>query len=488
MAKTEILGTQNRILDSAEQVAILVGASLFVALCAHVALPLPFTPVPLTLQNFGVLLVGLSLGPRRGFAALVLYLAEGVMGMPVFSPTGPGGLAQLLGPTGGFLLAYPFVAGIAGWVFEKTAAGAKKRFARAAAACVLAEVVSICLRTLLACNAYAFFRASRPLRALLVCLRRSDQDYVCRRAGQRLAAFPQGSAMTLSAATSEHSPTPITEGKREITVAHSPDSDDAFMFYGLATNKVRVPGLRFTHTLCDIETLNRKAMDGVYDVTAISFHAYPYIQDHYALLPSGGSVGDGYGPMIVAPRAYSVSDIKHKRIAVPGTLTTAYLVLKLFAPGIETDVVPFDQIIPQVLDGRQEAGLIIHEGQLTYDKSGLHRVVDLGKWWQKVTGLPLPLGGNAIRRSLGPELMSSVGTALRESIQYALDHREEALSYAMQFARDLDSQLADKFVGMYVNERTLDYGPEGREAVRRLLDMGHKAGIIPQESRVDFAA
>jgi 1,4-dihydroxy-6-naphthoate synthase len=294
--------------------------------------------------------------------------------------------------------------------------------------------------------------------------------------------------MTPIAATSEHSPTPITEGKREITIAHSPDSDDAFMFYGLATNKVRVPGLRFTHTLCDIETLNRKAMEGVYDVTAISFHAYPYIQDHYALLPTGGSVGDGYGPMIVAQRAYSATDIKHKRIAVPGTLTTAYLVLKLFAPGIETDVVPFDQIIPQVLDGRQEAGLIIHEGQLTYDKSGLHRVVDLGKWWQKVTGLPLPLGGNAIRRSLGPELMSSVGAALRESIQYALDHREEALAYAMQFARDLDSQLADRFVGMYVNERTLDYGPDGREAVRRLLDMGHAAGIIPQESRVDFAA
>jgi len=294
--------------------------------------------------------------------------------------------------------------------------------------------------------------------------------------------------MNFSAATSEHSPTPITEGKREITIAHSPDSDDAFMFYGLATNKVRVPGLRFTHTLCDIETLNRKAMEGVYDVTAISFHAYPYIQDHYALLPTGGSVGDGYGPMVVAQRAYSVTDIKRKRIAVPGTLTTAYLVLKLFAPGIETDVVPFDQIIPQVLDGRQEAGLIIHEGQLTYDKSGLHRIVDLGKWWQKVTGLPLPLGGNAIRRSLGPELMSSVGSALRESIQYALDHREEALAYAMQFARDLDSQLADRFVGMYVNERTLDYGPDGREAVRRLLDMGHKAGIIPQESRVDFAA
>jgi len=294
-------------------------------------------------------------------------------------------------------------------------------------------------------------------------------------------------------------PTPPREAKdstpgsgavpaREITVAHSPDSDDAFMFYGLATNKVRVPGLRFTHTLCDIETLNRKAMDGegVYDVTAISFHAYPYIQLNYALLPSGGSVGDGYGPMIVATRAFSQSEIKRKRIAVPGTLTTAYLALRLFAPGIETEVVPFDQIIPQVLESKYEAGLIIHEGQLTYSKSGLQRVVDLGKWWLRMTGLPLPLGGNAIRRSLGPELMSAVATALRESIQYALDHRDEALAYAMQFARDLDPQLADKFVGMYVNERTLDYGPDGREAIRRLLDMGHKAGIIPQAARLDF--
>ena len=275
---------------------------------------------------------------------------------------------------------------------------------------------------------------------------------------------------------------------REITVAHSPDSDDAFMFYALATNKVRVPGLRFTHTLCDIETLNRKAREGVYDVTAISFHAYPYIQDDYALLPTGGSVGEGYGPMVVASRAFTQGEVKKKVVAVPGTLTTAYLALKLFAPGVETEVVPFDQIIPQVLEGKYEAGLIIHEGQLTYDKSGLHRIVDLGKWWQKVTGLPLPLGGNAVRRSLGPQLLLSVSAALRESIQYALDHREEALSYAMQFARDLDSQTADRFVGMYVNERTLDYGPEGREAVRRLLDMGHKAGIIGAEARVDWVA
>jgi 1,4-dihydroxy-6-naphthoate synthase len=273
---------------------------------------------------------------------------------------------------------------------------------------------------------------------------------------------------------------------REITVAHSPDSDDAFMFYGLATNKVRMPGLKFTHTLCDIETLNRAAMQGVYDVSAISFHAYPYVQDKYALLPSGGSVGDGYGPMIVSPRPFTPDEVKTKRIAIPGTLTTAYLALQLFAPGIETEVVPFDQIIPEVVAGKYEAGLIIHEGQLTYSKSGLQRVVDLGKWWQQMTGLPLPLGGNAIRRALGHELMLSVSHALRESIQYALDHREEALSYAMQFARDLDTQAADKFVGMYVNERTLDYGPDGREAVRRLLDMGYAAGIIPRKANVEF--
>jgi 5,8-dihydroxy-2-naphthoate synthase len=273
---------------------------------------------------------------------------------------------------------------------------------------------------------------------------------------------------------------------REITVAHSPDSDDAFMFYAMATNKVRVPGLRFTHTLCDIETLNGKAQEGVYDLTAISFHAYPYIQDKYALLASGGSVGDGYGPMVVANRPLSLEHVRRVKIAVPGKLTTAYLVLNLFAPGVETEVVPFDQIIPQILAGKQEAGLIIHEGQLTYGKAGLHRVVDLGKWWQQITGLPLPLGGNAIRRSLGPEVIAQVGTALRQSIQYALDHREQALEYAKQFARDLDHQLADKFVGMYVNERTVDYGPDGRESVRRLLDMGHNAGIIPHAANVEF--
>jgi 1,4-dihydroxy-6-naphthoate synthase len=276
---------------------------------------------------------------------------------------------------------------------------------------------------------------------------------------------------------------------REVTIAHSPDSDDAFMFYGLATNKIQVPGLRFTHTLSDIQTLNQRAIqgEGVYDVTAISFHAYPYLQETYALMTCGGSVGEGYGPMIVAPRSFSENEIKRKTIAVPGKLTTAYLALNLFAPGITTEVVPFDQIIPSVLEGKYEAGLIIHEGQLTYDRSGLHRIVDLGKWWLQTTGLPLPLGGNAIRRSLGRELISSISSALRDSIQYALDHRDEAIEYAMQFARDLDPQLADSFVGMYVNERTLDYGEDGQEAIRHLLDLGYRKGIISVEPRVEFA-
>ncbi|HEX7288028.1 MAG TPA: MqnA/MqnD/SBP family protein [Candidatus Angelobacter sp.] len=273
---------------------------------------------------------------------------------------------------------------------------------------------------------------------------------------------------------------------REISIAHSPDSDDAFMFYGLATNKVRVPGLRFTHTLTDIETLNRKAMEGFYDVTAISFHAYPYIQDKYALMPCGGSVGEQYGPMVVASRLMTLDELKGVKVAVPGTLTTAYLGLKLFCPTIETAVVPFDQIIPEVVAGKYEAGLIIHEGQLTYETKGLSRILDLGKWWHELTGLPLPLGGNAIRRELGPGLIRAITQALHDSIRYALDHRDEALAYAMQFARDLDTNLADRFVGMYVNERTLDYGEDGKEAVTRLLDMGHRAGIIPQVPNVEF--
>lgn len=274
---------------------------------------------------------------------------------------------------------------------------------------------------------------------------------------------------------------------REITIAHSPDSDDAFMFYGLATNKVRVPGYRFAHTLCDIETLNHKAIrEAFYDVTAISFHAYPYMQENYALMACGGSVGEGYGPMIVASQRFTPEQLPRVKVAVPGTLTTAYLALKLFSPQIQTVTVPFDKIIPEVVAGNFDAGLIIHEGQLTYASSGLHRIVDLGQWWREETGLPLPLGGNAIRRSLGVGPMATVVQALRDSIQYALDHREPALEYALQFARDLDPQLANRFVSMYVNDRTLNYGEDGKEAIRQLLAMGHEKGIIPHAAKVEF--
>jgi 1,4-dihydroxy-6-naphthoate synthase len=272
-----------------------------------------------------------------------------------------------------------------------------------------------------------------------------------------------------------------------ISIAHSPDSDDAFMFYGLATNKVRVPGYRFTHTLCDIETLNRRAQDeAFFDVTAISFHAYPYLQNNYALMGCGGSVGEGYGPMVVSARPLTPKDLEKVKIAVPGTLTTAYLGLKIFNPALETVTVPFDQIIPEIQAGKYDAGLIIHEGQLTYTSSGLHKVLDLGVWWHETTGMVLPLGGNAIRRSLGAKSMSIVTKAVHDSIQHALDHREQALEYAMQFARDLDARLANRFVSMYVNERTLDYGKDGRDAIRKLLEMGHERGIIPIAPQVDF--
>ena len=273
----------------------------------------------------------------------------------------------------------------------------------------------------------------------------------------------------------------------DISIAHSPDSDDAFMFYGLATNKVRVPGYRFTHTLCDIETLNRRAQtEAFYDVTAISFHAYPYLQQNYALMGCGGSVGEGYGPMVVSSRKLNPADLGRIKIAVPGALTTAYLTLKIFNPAIETVTVPFDRIIPEILAGNFDAGLIIHEGQLTYSSSGLYKVLDLGIWWRETTGLVLPLGGNAIRRSLGPDSMRIVTKAVRDSIQHALDHREQALEYAMQFARDLDSGLANRFVSMYVNDRTLDYGPDGRQAISTLLNLGFERGIIPIQPQVDF--
>ncbi len=259
------------------------------------------------------------------------------------------------------------------------------------------------------------------------------------------------------------------------------------MFYGLATNKVRVPGYRFSHTLCDIETLNRRAQnEAFFDVTAISFHAYPYVQSDYTLMGCGGSVGEGYGPMVVSMRPITPEGLGRIRVAVPGTLTTAYLALKIFNPDIETETVPFDEIIPAVLAGKYDAGLIIHEGQLTYSTSGLYRVLDLGIWWRETTGLVLPLGGNAIRRSLGAKSQRIISNAIRDSIQHALDHREQALEYAMQFARDLDSGLANRFVSMYVNDRTLDYGPDGREAITKLLAMGHERGIIAIAPQVDF--
>jgi 1,4-dihydroxy-6-naphthoate synthase len=281
--------------------------------------------------------------------------------------------------------------------------------------------------------------------------------------------------------------TAISAAIQEINIAHSPDSDDAFMFYGLATNKVRVPGFKFNHTLTDIETLNQRAIhEAFYDVTAISFHAYPYMQENYTLMACGGSVGEGYGPMVVAPRKLSLAAVKKTRIAVPGVLTTAYLTLKLFAPDVETVTVPFDKIIPAVVAGEFDAGLIIHEGQLTNGNNGLVKALDLGQWWREQTGLPLPLGGNAIRRSLGEDTMRITTNALRDSIQHALDHREEALAYAMQFARDLDPALANQFVGMYVNERTLNYGEDGREAIRKLLEMGFDRGIIPMKAEVGF--
>ena len=274
---------------------------------------------------------------------------------------------------------------------------------------------------------------------------------------------------------------------REISIAHSPDSDDAFMFYGLATNKVRVPGYKFSHTLCDIETLNLRAQnEAFFDVTAISFHAYPYLQQNYTLMGCGGSVGEGYGPMVVSSKPLTPEELGRIKIAVPGTLTTAYLALKIFNPEIQTVTVPFDKIIPTILAGDFEAGLIIHEGQLTYSSSGLYKVLDLGVWWRERTGLVLPLGGNAVRRSLGAESLRIVTKAVRDSIQHALDHREQALEYAMQFARDLDARMASRFVSMYVNERTLDYGADGRAAIRKLLDLGYERGIIPIAPQVDF--
>jgi len=272
-----------------------------------------------------------------------------------------------------------------------------------------------------------------------------------------------------------------------INVGHSPDPDDAFMFYALAHDKIDTGNLRFRHQLQDIETLNRRALRGELEVTAVSIHAYAYLLDKYALLPSGCSMGDRYGPMVVAKRPLTVEQLRSARIAVPGTLTTAFLTLRLLLPGdFAYEVVPFDQILGAVAEGPFDAGLIIHEGQLTFQNQGLHLVVDLGVWWQERTGLPLPLGGNVVRRDLGPETMREVSRLLQESIRYGLDHRDEALAYALRYARDMDKALADRFVGMYVNQWTLDYGPRGRAAVQRLLEEGHRAGVIPAPVAVEF--
>jgi 1,4-dihydroxy-6-naphthoate synthase len=275
--------------------------------------------------------------------------------------------------------------------------------------------------------------------------------------------------------------------KRLITVGHSPDPDDAFMFYALAHGKLDTGDLTFRHELQDIETLNRRALRGELEVTAVSIHAYAHLLERYALLPSGCSMGDRYGPMVVARRPMTVEDLKSARIAVPGTLTTAFLALRLLLPGgFAHEVVPFDRILGEVAAGRYDAGLIIHEGQLTFQNQGLHLVTDLGVWWQNRTGLPLPLGGNVVRRDQGPEVIGQISRLLKESIRYGLSHRSEALDYALSYARDMDKALADRFVGMYVNDWTLDYGPRGRAAVQRLLEEGHRAGVIPSPVAVEF--
>jgi len=275
--------------------------------------------------------------------------------------------------------------------------------------------------------------------------------------------------------------------KQEIKVAHSPDSDDAFMFYGLATDKLDTGELHFTHVLKDIQTLNQVAMTTRdYDVTAVSFHAYAYISDHYALLPHGASIGDGYGPIVVAREAFPASEIKNKRIAIPGTLTSAYLALRLHTPEFDYAVVPFDEIIDEVVGGAYDAGLLIHEGQLTYHEQGLSKIVDLGEWWKKETGLPLPMGGNAIKRDLGPELQREVSGWLHRSIQFSMDNRQDALNYAMQFARDMPVETADRFVAMWVNKSTLGYTDRDRQAVQLMLDEGCRKGVIPQQVKVEF--
>ncbi|HSW49838.1 MAG TPA: MqnA/MqnD/SBP family protein [Bryobacteraceae bacterium] len=275
-------------------------------------------------------------------------------------------------------------------------------------------------------------------------------------------------------------------GPTEIVCAHSPDSDDAFMFYGLATRKIRSELLQFRHVLSDIETLNRKALKGVYELTAISYHAYPYVADKYVLMSSGSSVGDGYGPIVVAMRPMAAGELKGKRIGVPGKMTTAYLALKLFEPDIKAVVTPFDKILDAVRERSVDAGLVIHEGQLTYSSGGFHAALDLGHWWKQTHGLPLPLGANALRRSLSPEVTEECCRMMRDSIQYSMDHAAEALEYALQFAGEMDAALAEKFVGLYVNHYTVDCGELVPRAAQMLLDLGYEAGLIARKVQVEF--
>lgn len=277
-------------------------------------------------------------------------------------------------------------------------------------------------------------------------------------------------------------PTSVTE----IVCAHSPDSDDAYMFYGLATKKIRSPLVNFRHVLEDIETLNRKALEGAYDLTAISYHAYPYVSDKYVLMASGSSVGDGYGPILVSAKPMAPEEVKGKRIAIPGKMTSSYLALRLFEPDFEPVVLPFDKIMDAVSEHSVDAGLIIHEGQLTYSRTGLHNVVDLGRWWKSTYDLPLPLGGNILLRAIPDTVKSECCRLMRDSIQYALDHSEESLNYALQFARDLEPRLAEKFVGMYVNHYTVDCGELVPKAAQKLLDMGYEAGLVSKHVTLEF--
>ncbi|HLJ44497.1 MAG TPA: MqnA/MqnD/SBP family protein [Bryobacteraceae bacterium] len=272
----------------------------------------------------------------------------------------------------------------------------------------------------------------------------------------------------------------------DIVCAHSPDSDDAFMFYALATKKIRSKVVNFRHILEDIETLNRKAGEGAYELTAISYHAYPYVADKYVLMASGSSVGDGYGPLVVSTKPFPASEIKGKKIAVPGFMTTAYLTLKLFEPDVEAVHIPFDKILDAVSEHSVDGGLVIHEAQLTYGKSGFHKIIDLGQWWKKTHDLPLPLGANALLRSVSDEVQAECCRLMRESIQYALENHDEALNYAMQFARDMEPRLAEKFVGMYVNHFTVDAGEQVPKAAQKLLDLGHEAGLISKKVNVEF--